>query len=451
MDDQTTQELLKAAGLSTGGIATSGIIVSLFVFLLNYAKTWPVAIFHALKRLLIYSIQLDNSDPMYTNMAMWISNRPNLTKTKNFIVRSGRVEEGVRKANLVLGHGYHTFFYKGGLFILGYSEESKDGGTNKDPIVYRKFRIRVVWGGKRALDNFLSEIEVAEQENRKTISIYQYQWGWYPSSTKIKRDTSTLVLRDGTMDDLVKDINTFFDSREWYRSVGIPWRRGYLFHGEPGTGKSSVAFVLASHFNLPIYTMNVRELAERLPMAFASIPPNSLILLEDIDTSNVTRGSTDNVNLGTLLNTLDGVSAQEGSIVVMTTNKRSQLDTALIRPGRVDRMFYIGLADKFQIEGMFHKFFPNESAKEFLRRVPENKVTPASLQEHLLKYRHDCIEAIVYADTIPHYVELIEETEKEEKKEEVKEVTKPLTVSPIPVEVAAKIAQTFQELVDKAK
>lgn len=419
MDDQTTIQLMKAAGLGPGGLAASGMMVSLFVFALNFAKSWPPKIFSWMKRVFTYSVQIDNSDSMYSNMATWLSNRPNLTKTKNFIIRSGDKGDGGNHANLVLGHGYHTFVYKGGLFVLSYAEETKDGGETNSPIVYRKFSLRIVWGGRRVLNTFLAELEQADKENNKSVKIFNHSgWHWSETSIKPKRTADTLSLGEGVIDNIIEDVQSFFDSKDWYASVGIPWRRGYLFYGEPGTGKSSLAFVLASHFDSPIFMLDLS--ADCTPqMMLGKIPPRSIILIEDIDTANVSRSpDKGGMSLGTLLNALDGVCAQEGSIVIMTTNYITELDSALIRPGRVDNKFYIGLADSYQLKSMFEKFYPGEDGTEFSKLVPDGYVTPASVQEHLLKYRNDYKLAIKHAIDIEVYVQKEEEEEKEEEKEE---------------------------------
>jgi mitochondrial chaperone BCS1 len=66
------------------------------------------------------------------------------------------------------------------------------------------------------------------------------------------------------------------------------------------------------------------------------------------------------------LNAIDGVRSQEGRIIIMTTNYKERLDPALLRPGRVDEMYEIGLSSRFQIERMCFRFFKDEKlAKEF--------------------------------------------------------------------------------------
>ena len=82
-----------------------------------------------------------------------------------------------------------------------------------------------------------------------------------------------------------------------------------------------------------------------LNRALNDAPPNSIILLEDIDGIFVEREAVNKnphrrrrrrVTFAGLLNALDGVRSQEGRILFMTTNHREKLDPALLRPGRCD-------------------------------------------------------------------------------------------------------------------
>ena len=76
----------------------------------------------------------------------------------------------------------------------------------------------------------------------------------------------------------------------WYANRGIPYRRGYLFHGPPGTGKSSLTFALAGVFGLDIHVVSLLEptlTEEELGMLFAHLPARCIVLLEDIDTAGL--------------------------------------------------------------------------------------------------------------------------------------------------------------------
>lgn len=67
------------------------------------------------------------------------------------------------------------------------------------------------------------------------------------------------------------------------------------------------------------------------------------------------------MSLSGLLNALDGVAAQEGRIVFMTTNHPERINPVLLRPGRIDLQANFGYATAKQIEKMMILFFSSPS------------------------------------------------------------------------------------------
>ena len=96
---------------------------------------------------------------------------------------------------------------------------------------------------------------------------------------------------------LLEDAREFLESERWYTERGIPYRRGYLLHGIPGGGKSSLVSAVASELKLPIYILQLsNELLtdDGLARLFQTMTLNpSIILLEDIDAASELVGSRD--------------------------------------------------------------------------------------------------------------------------------------------------------------
>lgn len=120
-------------------------------------------------------------------------------------------------------------------------------------------------------------------------------------------------------DELLRDMEEFLDktTQSWYAAHGIPYRRGYLLFGPPGTGKSSFSLSIAGRYDLDIYALNLSGVCDsKLVKLFAELPAHCVILLEDVDAAGMARGDDagigqknkpkSGVTLSGLLNALDG-------------------------------------------------------------------------------------------------------------------------------------------------
>ncbi|KAF2827121.1 mitochondrial chaperone bcs1 [Ophiobolus disseminans] len=306
---------------------------------------------------------------------------------------------------------------------------------------------------------------------------------WQCQTTRPSRPISTVTLDEAQKTKIVSDINEYLHpaTARWYAARGIPHRRGYLFHGPPGTGKTSLSFAMAGIFGLSIYcaSLSERDLGESdLASLFSQLPNRCIVLLEDIDSAGIRReksadagsdsdsdsdneaekpakrlkekpevekeeenvtdekkdtiskfeqkeslrrrltrvirtpkptktdsetttlvtrddaseaatassvkessvkadpivkvkssskaesveeGSKSKISLAGLLNIIDGAASNEGRVLIMTTNYPEKLDSALIRPGRVDLQIKFTLATSDQIQEIFRRMYSNEA------------------------------------------------------------------------------------------
>jgi mitochondrial chaperone BCS1 len=263
--------------------------------------------------------------------------------------------------------------------------------------VVETVRLSSLFGTRRQMETLLEAVQhhaSAQRHNRLVLHTID-RWGeaWQLADTKPRRPLESVVLDEGAAHRLLDDIHEFFARREWYERMGIPWRRGYLLHGPPGTGKTSVAYALAGELKLNLCALsltnpklNDHTLADLLQRT----PPRSLILIEDIDAFFRERDKQDPrvpISFSGLLNALDGVGAQEGRIVVLTTNHRERLDAALIRPGRIDVEVELGNASKQQLRTLFLRFHADAVAlaDALAAEYPAGSLSPARIQQALLE------------------------------------------------------------------
>lgn len=190
-------------------------------------------------------------------------------------------------------------------------------------------------------------------------------------------------------------------------SKGVPYRRGYLLFGPPGTGKTSFVQAISGALRLNLCYLNLSSgdiTDDMLNRLLSEAPERSIILLEDVDAMFQDRSSmrTTRLSFSGFLNALDGVRSQEGQILFMTTNHKERLDPALLRPGRADVHVKLNLASEQQIKELFERFFPDEKEKSqsFANELPVFKISMAKLQGHLLKYRESGDQCIARAQEL---------------------------------------------------
>jgi len=164
--------------------------------------------------------------------------------------------------------------------------------------------------------------------------------------------------------ELVSEALVWKRSEDWYRERGIPWRRGWLLYGRPGTGKTALARAVAEDLDLPVFVYDLAslhndELQQAWSQMLAQVP--CMALIEDIDAvfegrRNVNAGADkQNLTFDCLLNCLDGIQRADGLLVVLTTNRLTMVDPALgvsdeqtgsSRPGRIDRVVEMAELDE---------------------------------------------------------------------------------------------------------
>ncbi|KIX02040.1 uncharacterized protein Z518_07979 [Rhinocladiella mackenziei CBS 650.93] len=382
---------------------------------------------------LVATINVSSEEDLFSYVTSYIAERKTLRADQSLNATSNppqesrrrhrhdpEVEESGRRSNedpkikYEQGQGMQIFVHKKRLFYI--TRKYGDGHTY---LGNRYKRIEIIslscLGRSTApIKELIEHIYYLNKDKERSLTIirrpytggYGSRLTWSRLTSKPRRALDTVILDADQKEQVLADVAEYMDeaTMNFYANHGIPYRRGYLFHGPPGVGKTSFALALASKFNLDVYNLTLldHDLTDSdLISLLNQLPGRSLLLLEDIDTAGLNRkgksttarksgprrgmkmplgigggnkatsvddddvdsdeetgtSTTSRVTLSGLLNAIDGVAAPEGHVLIMTTNKPYELDDALVRAGRISVRVGFKNASKAQAEEIFLRMY----------------------------------------------------------------------------------------------
>ncbi|KAL5976698.1 hypothetical protein ACLOJK_021031 [Asimina triloba] len=234
----------------------------------------------------------------------------------------------------------------------------------------------------------------------------------------------TLAMDPEKKQEIIQDLISFRDAKNYYAKIGKAWKRGYLLHGPPGTGKSTMVAAMSNFLEYNVYDLELTAVKDNteLRRLLIDTTSRSIIVIEDIDCSidlsgkRETKSSSSNkakdndddtdgkktltakkeevngnsqVTLSGLLNFIDGLWSACGDerIIVFTTNFVEKLDPALIRRGRMDKhieMSYCSF-EGFKVLAKNYLDLDSHPLFEDIRQLIQVfQITPADVAENLM-------------------------------------------------------------------
>jgi len=242
----------------------------------------------------------------------------------------------------------------------------------------------------------------------------------------------------------VKNHVTFFLNRkDWYEQKGIPYTLGFMFHGDPGCGKTSTVKAIANTARRHVINIQLSEIKSKAQLRHLffneeihvhngttteryTIPIHErLYLIEDIDAMGdsvlrrdlkkpeppketkkksgdpwLDREEEDEkepLDLSFLLNLLDGTLEASGRILCISSNFPERIDKALIRPGRIDMIIHFKKCNREILKEMVNSFYDKE-LDDWTDETLDYKWTPAEVNQILFRNfdkQEDAIQELI--------------------------------------------------------
>jgi len=230
-------------------------------------------------------------------------------------------------------------------------------------------------------------------------------------------------------------VQFFLTRKDWYEAKGIPYTLGFMFHGEPGTGKTSSVKAIANTARRHIINVHLSEIKSKAQLRHLffndeihvmngstteryTIPVHErLYVIEDIDAMGDAilkrewktpvilsedkpkkQGGMDAwmenrlqeedekepIDLSFLLNLLDGTLEASGRILCISSNFPERIDRALIRPGRIDMIIHFKKCNEEILKQMVNSFYSQEF-EDWTTKKLDYKWSPAEVNQILFR------------------------------------------------------------------
>ncbi|RDB26722.1 putative mitochondrial chaperone BCS1-B [Hypsizygus marmoreus] len=394
--------------------------------ILESCRRLLMAVYNKFTGSFFISASFDQNDASYNWILVWLAKQPSWSRTRDVQIstksfgsnspaveldgeedRSNEFFKSSRKISFLPSASLtYTLWYRGRWMSVTRVQSQAGIYGDKENTLY----IRILSRDHKILTELLQEARryyMAGQENNMCVYVSDSSNRWNHVACRARRSMRSIVLDPGIKEVLVEDAQDFLNSKSWYAERGIPFRRGYLLYGAPGSGKTSMIHCMAGELGLDVYILSLSRAGlddASLSELVNALPERCVALMEDIDaafTHGVSRGEDDSddsegagsskeggkdkgkekdkdkggekgtttttskLSLSGLLNALDGVGAQEGRILFATTNRYAALDPALCRPGRMDLHIEFRNASRYQARELFERFYlPSEGVGE---------------------------------------------------------------------------------------
>ena len=250
-------------------------------------------------------------------------------------------------------HHFARFQYKWNnldflIYVVEYMDPNRRTTTRLDFILSPRYPGSSKEGENSNIDQLMWAIGIWGSQLHDEIYVFdQSRWTKDQELWKSVQGSSwkDVILEPAMKENLIKDVQAFFDNQELYKKLSVPWKRGLILHGVPGNGKTiSIKALINSLAKRPdpipsLYVKNFdscsgEKYSINLIFQKARQMAPCLLIFEDLDSlvTDKTRSY--------FLNEVDGLESNDGILMIGSTNHLDNLDPAISkRPSRFDRKY----------------------------------------------------------------------------------------------------------------
>lgn len=281
------------------------------------------------------------------------------------------------------------------IIIDYYQEKNPDGHMIKILRIYSENIKNIYKIVKYSIDQYINSKYKKGYVNKIQYDLFG-SCKWCHFKVNIHKTRQTMFINKNMIQEIYDDISNFLKNEPLYKhKLQIPYKKGYIFDGLPGTGKTSLAYAISNDINLPLFKLIIKtDKLGDIEKLLDDIPKHSILLIDDADIClndikrEITEIETDknnkidkNENFSKILDILDGYTSLNGVIVILTTNFIDKIDKALIRPGRIDKIYNFSYCQTEIIIDILNYYcqYPNKIINYYGEKLNNIKITPSEL------------------------------------------------------------------------
>jgi len=352
-------------------------------------KALPLRLWFHLKKQSTTTLDIVNDDPVFYQVAEWLQRQPSASKSRRIKLGNGYSNmHGTMKS---IGYGTHLVWVGWIPLLVSLNKE-----TNSTYKVRETITITKLGRSHKVFDSLAEDIKINEREVQRRVYVHTGDyWGVCPKAPIRPFDTIALPRKEKEL--LIKTIDDFVKSEDWYVERAIPYQLSILLHGPPGTGKTSLIKAIGDYLGKHLAVCPTAS-ATSLPKMMMKAPTDCIYVIEDIDSNSascdrdaekeeseieaIASVYTGGSQVSELLNAIDGLMQHHGRVLIMTTNHPEKLDPAMVRPGRVDLSVEVSYLDTESFMSFLGRFFDDvPTGLELINPT----LTGAELQQDVLR------------------------------------------------------------------